>query len=110
MLRAAWGLLRESGRVLLEAAPEDVDLDDVREHLLEAPHVRDVHDLHAWTVTSDLPALSAHVVVDDGLLPRRARAAAARQLQACMAGHFDVEHSTFQLEPDSHADHETFAH
>ena len=65
MLRASWGLLKASMRVLLEAAPEAVDLADVRAHLLEPAHVRDVHDLHVWTVTSDLPAISAHVVVDD---------------------------------------------
>ena len=65
MLRASWGLLKASVRVLLEAAPEAVDLADVRAHLLEPAHVRDVHDLHVWTVTSDLPAISAHVVVDD---------------------------------------------
>src|SRR5450756_2222280 len=65
MLKAAWELLRDSGRILLEAAPEDMNLDDVLAHLLDTEHVRGVHDLHAWTVTSGLPALSAHVVVDD---------------------------------------------
>jgi cobalt-zinc-cadmium efflux system protein len=65
MLRASWQLLRASGRVLLEAAPDGVDLLDVRAHLLQAPHVLQVHDLHAWVVTSDLPALSAHIVLDD---------------------------------------------
>jgi cobalt-zinc-cadmium efflux system protein len=65
MLRAAAGLLRDSGRVLLEAAPEGIDLDDIREHLLESDHVLDVHDLHVWTLTSNLPTLSAHGVIDD---------------------------------------------
>lgn len=65
MLHAAWGLLRDSGRILLGGAPEGVDLDQVREHLLETGHVLDVHDLHVWTVTSDLPALSAHVILDE---------------------------------------------
>ncbi|MGH3267113.1 MAG: cation diffusion facilitator family transporter, partial [Trebonia sp.] len=65
MVKAAWGLLRDSGRILLEAAPEDVDLTDIRTHLAAVAHVRDIHDLHVWTVTSDLPALSAHVVLDD---------------------------------------------
>lgn len=110
MLRAARQLLRDSGRVLLEAAPAAVDLTDVRMHLLQAPHVRGIHDLHAWVVTSDLPALSAHVVVGehcftDGHAPQILDA-----LQACLAGHFDVEHSTFQLEPPGHASHETNAH
>ena len=55
MLKAAWELLRDSGRILLEAAPEAMDLDDVRAHLLATEHVRDLHDLHAWTVTSACP-------------------------------------------------------
>ncbi|RKR30157.1 cation diffusion facilitator family transporter [Arthrobacter oryzae] len=110
MLHAAWGLLRDSGRILLEAAPEGVDLDQIREHLLETEHVRDVHDLHVWTVTSDLPALSAHVVLDeecfyDGHAPR-----ILDELQTCLTGHFDVEHSTFQLEPSGHAVHEAGTH
>jgi cobalt-zinc-cadmium efflux system protein len=110
MLRAAHRLLRDSGRVLLEAAPAAVDLTLVRAHLLQAEHVTDVHDLHAWVVTSDLPALSAHVVVShdcfaDGHAPQ-----ILDELQACLLGHFDVEHSTFQLEPPGHTDHETTAH
>ena len=110
MLRAAWGLLAASGRVLLEAAPDNVDLDEVRAHMLEAAHVIDVHDLHAWTVTSDLPALSAHVVVNDECFSDGHAPQILDQLQACLAGHFDVEHSTFQLEPLSHLDHEAGMH
>lgn len=110
MVYAAWGLLRDSGRVLLEAAPKGVDLTDMRSHLTEHPHVQDVHDLHVWTVTSDVPALSAHVVVDDdcfldGHVPQM-----LDDMQACLIGHFDVEHSTFQFESASHADHEHETH
>lgn len=110
MLRAAWSLLRDSGRVLLEAAPEDVDLVELREHLLGTEHVLDVHDLHVWTVTSNLPALSAHVVVEkecftDGHAPQ-----ILDKLQTCLTGHFDVEHSTFQLEPAGHVEHEPELH
>ena len=65
MVHAAWGLLRDSGRVLLEAAPEGIDLADLRQHLLDTEHVLQVHDLHVWVVTSSLPAVSAHVVIDD---------------------------------------------
>jgi cobalt-zinc-cadmium efflux system protein len=110
MLRAAWGLLKASLRVLLEAAPEAFDMADVRAHLLEPAHVRDVHDLHVWTVTSDLPALSAHVVVDDSCFLDGHAPQVLDQLQSCLAGHFDLEHSTFQLEPASHAAHETGTH
>ncbi len=110
MARAAWGLLRASGRVLLEAAPDDLALGEVREHILGIGDVTAVHDLHAWVVTSDLPAVSAHVVVSDecfcdGRLPE-----VLDRLQACLAGHFDVEHSTFQLEPARHAAHESPQH
>jgi len=110
MLRASWGLLRASGRVLLEAAPEHVDLPELRAHLLNIEHVTDVHDLHAWTVTSDLPALSAHIVVTDGCFDSGHCPQILDRLQACLSGHFDVEHSTFQLEPAGHAEHEDGAH
>ena len=66
-------LLRETLDVLLEAAPKDVDMADVRAHILALPGVADVHDLHAWTITSGMPVLSAHVVVSPGR-PRRGRA------------------------------------
>ena len=110
MLRASWGLLKASGRILLEGAPEGVDLDDIRTHLLDTRHVADVHDLHAWTVTSDLPALSAHVVVDDSCFSDGHAPQILDEIQACLIGHFDVEHSTFQLEPASHLDHEAGTH
>jgi cobalt-zinc-cadmium efflux system protein len=110
MLRASWGLLKASMRVLLEAAPEAVDLASIRAHLLEPPHVRDVHDLHVWTVTSDLPAISAHVVIDDSCFLDGHAPQVLDELQHCLAGHFDVEHSTFQLEPSSHAEHEPGTH
>jgi cobalt-zinc-cadmium efflux system protein len=105
-----WKLLRETVDVLMEATPKGVELADVRAHILGVPHIRAVHDLHASSVASDLPVLTAHVVVDDscfsdGHLPRL-----LDQLQQCLAGHFDVEHSTVQFEPASHAAHEHPAH
>lgn len=110
MLKAAWELLGASGRILLEAAPKTMDLDDVRAHLLATEHVRDLHDLHAWTVTSSLPALSAHIVIDDACFTEGCVPRLLDQLQACLAGHFDVEHSTFQLEAAAHASHEPGTH
>jgi cobalt-zinc-cadmium efflux system protein len=110
MLKAAWELLAASGRILLEAAPATMDLDDVRAHLLATEHVRDLHDLHAWTVTSSLPALSAHIVIDDACFTEGCVPRLLDQLQACLAGHFDVEHSTFQLEAVAHASHEPGTH
>ena len=110
MLRASWELLKVSGRVLLEAAPETVDLPSVRQHLLELPEVSEVHDLHVWTVTSDLPARSAHVVVADNCFTAGHAPQVLDRLQACLGGHFDVAHSTFQLEPAGHTEHEAGAH
>jgi cobalt-zinc-cadmium efflux system protein len=110
LLRAARGLLAESGRVLLEAAPSEVDLALVRSHLLESPYVVDLHDLHIWTVTSGLPALSVHVVISDDCFATGRAPALLDELQACLAGHFDVEHSTFQLEPTGHSEHELATH
>jgi cobalt-zinc-cadmium efflux system protein len=110
MVKAAWELLRDSGRVLLEAAPEGMDLAEVRAHLLGVPHVLGVHDLHVWTVTSGLSALSAHAVIEDSCFTDGHAPRLLDQLQACLAGHFDVEHSTFQLEAAAHAGHETGTH
>jgi len=110
MVRASFGLLKASLRVLLEAAPEAVDLATVRAHLLEPDHVLDVHDLHVWTVTSSLPAISAHIVIDDSCFLDGHAPQVLDQLQGCLAGHFDVEHSTFQLEPASHVGHESGNH
>lgn len=110
MGRAAWGLLRGSAVILLEGTPEGVDLDVVRAHLIGLPQVASVHDLHAWVVTSDLPAVSAHVVVNDECFANGLAPWVLDQMQACLAGHFDVEHSTFQLEPAGHIDHEHASH
>jgi cobalt-zinc-cadmium efflux system protein len=99
-------LLRDAVHVLLEATPKSVQLDEVRQHLLGVPHVREVHDLHITTVATDLPILSAHVVVEDRCFMDGHAPALLDELQSCVAGHFDVEHSTFQLEPAGHAAHE----
>jgi cobalt-zinc-cadmium efflux system protein len=102
-------LLKEAVEVLLEATPKGVDLDDVRKHLCETPGVLEVHDLHAWTITSGAPVLSAHIVVADERL-ECGSGTVLDALQRCVAGHFDVEHSTFQLEVVGHADHEPGSH
>lgn len=101
-------LLRASGSVLLESTPPGLDLDDVRKHLEELPHVVGVHDLHASQVSTDLPTLTAHVVVEDQL-SQEDSAALLRSLQECVAEHFpvSVEHSTFQIEPQSHPEEHT---
>jgi cobalt-zinc-cadmium efflux system protein len=105
-----WGLLRETVDVLLESTPRGVDLAEVRAHILAVPHVQALHDLHASTVASGLPVLTVHVVVDDECFHDGHLTSMLDQMQGCLAGHFDVEHSTFQFEPASHLDHEHAAH
>jgi cobalt-zinc-cadmium efflux system protein len=104
------GLLRESVDVLLEATPKGLDLGAVRGHLLAMPHVHEVHDLHASQVTTGLPVLTAHVVVDDSCFHDGHLRTLLDDLQACVAQDFDVEHSTFQFEAAGHAGHEHAAH
>ncbi|WP_405989443.1 cation diffusion facilitator family transporter [Streptomyces sp. NBC_00986] len=99
-------LLRETLDVLLESAPKDVDMQDVRAHILALDGVEDVHDLHAWTITSGMPVLSAHVVVRSDVLNAIGNEKMLHELQGCLGDHFDVEHCTFQLEPRGHAEHE----
>ncbi|MEU5365407.1 cation diffusion facilitator family transporter [Streptomyces sp. NPDC005925] len=102
----AWKLLRETVDVLLEAAPQNVDMAEVRAHILALDGVEDVHDLHAWTITSGMPVLSAHVVVRGEALTALGHEKMLHELQNCLGDHFDVEHCTFQLEPTGHAEHE----
>ncbi|HET6966236.1 MAG TPA: cation diffusion facilitator family transporter [Acidimicrobiales bacterium] len=110
MAKAAWRLLGAAGRVLAQAAPDDLDLDEVRRHMLELPHVREVHDLHVWALTRELPVITAHVVVEDTCFRDDHAPQILDELQACLGGHFDVEHSTFQLEAAGHLDHEPGMH
>ncbi len=103
-------LLRESVDVLLEATPRGVDLTAVRTHILGVPHVLAVHDLHASRVSSDLPVVTAHVVVGDECFHDGHIPPLLDELQACLADHFDVAHSTFQFEPSRHGGHESGRH
>jgi cobalt-zinc-cadmium efflux system protein len=110
ILPRTWQLLREAVDVLLEASPRGIDLTEVRRHMTELGGVRGVHELHAWTITSGLPVLSAHVVVDAEILADGRSGVMLDRLQDCLRGHFDVEHSTFQLELAGHVDHEDPMH
>ena len=103
-------LLRDAVDVLLEATPKNVNLAEVRGHICDTPGVLDVHDLHAWTITSGIPVLSAHVVIADAVLADGGGARVLDHLAECLAGHFDIEHCTFQLEPASHREHEQAVH
>ncbi|MBD0281939.1 MAG: cation transporter [Thermoleophilaceae bacterium] len=94
MLRSGYGLLRDSGRVLLEAAPRDLDPDAIGHALAAEPHVVEVHDLHVWEVSSGFPALSAHVTVRSGCDTQSHRRGLAEMLNR----RFGIEHSTLQVE------------
>ena len=94
MLWAAYGLLRESGRVFMEAAPKGLDPGAIGEALVEEDGVVEVHDLHVWEVTTGMPAISAHMIVRKDADCHEARWRAARLL----ADRFGVEHSTLQVE------------
>jgi cobalt-zinc-cadmium efflux system protein len=97
ILPRTWALLRDATDVLLEATPKGVSMDEVRAHILDAPGVAGVHDLHAWAITSGVNVVSAHVVLKSGA----DGPTALEFLCDCLSGHFDIEHSTFQLEfPD----------
>jgi cobalt-zinc-cadmium efflux system protein len=110
MLRAAVQLLRPAVHILLEATPDDIDLEEVRRHLIELPEVQSVHDLHAWTLTSSLPILTAHVVVSDECFNSGDAGRVLDHLQDCLSGHFDVAHSTLQFESAGHLEHELGGH
>lgn len=94
MLYAAYGLLRDSGRVFLEASPKGIDPDRIGRRMAEQEGVVEVHDLHVWEVTSEFPALSAHVTV-----AREADCHLARlQLAELIEREFDIHHTTLQVE------------
>jgi cobalt-zinc-cadmium efflux system protein len=101
-------LLREAVHVLAEGAPRGLDLEELRRHLAGVPGVVDVHDLHVWTITSGMPVLSAHVVVSDAVVTAGGcgDGSVLDRLATCVGDHFDVEHSTFQIEPAGHVAHE----
>jgi cobalt-zinc-cadmium efflux system protein len=94
MLRAAYGLLRDSGRVLLEAAPDGMSVSEIGEAIAAFPHVESVHDLHVWEVSSGFPALSAHVLVPPGDDCHGVR----RGLERLLVERFGIEHTTLQVD------------
>ena len=92
----SFSLLREALDVLLESTPRDVNVDTLREHVLACSGVVDIHDLHVWTITSGMNVISAHVVVQSCADP----SVVLDDLETCLRGDFDIEHSTFQLETE----------
>lgn len=103
-------LLRDAVDVLLEATPRNVDLVQVREHILGVPGVVGAHDLHAWTITSGMPVLSVHVVVSDEIIDSGRTGPVLDAVGRCLGEHFDVEHCTIQIEAPGHQEHEFPTH
>jgi cobalt-zinc-cadmium efflux system protein len=99
-------LLREVVRVLNESTPVGTEPERIRAHLLETPGVTAVHDVHVWAITSGSPVFTAHVVVEQEVFREGRTGELLDRLAGCLDDHFDVEHSTFQLEPEEHAGHE----
>jgi cobalt-zinc-cadmium efflux system protein len=97
MLHASYGLLKESGRVFMEAAPAGLDPEEIGRALAGQPGVVEVHDLHVWEVTTGFPALSAHVVVRAGDDCHELR----HLLQQLLAERFDLQHTTLQVDHEA---------
>jgi cobalt-zinc-cadmium efflux system protein len=94
MLRAGSGLIRQSGRIFLEAAPSDIDPSALGAAMAARPHVAEVHDLHVWAITTDMPAASAHVLV----VPRQDCHAVRADLEALLARDYGITHLTLQVD------------
>ncbi|MFD9858448.1 cation diffusion facilitator family transporter [Streptomyces alboflavus] len=105
MVKAGCGLLRDSGRILLEAAPAGLDPDAIGDRLAAAPAVAEVHDLHIWTITSGEPALSAHVLVHPGGDCHAVR----RDLDQVLAESYGLTHTTLQIDHEDDAPHSAAA-
>jgi cobalt-zinc-cadmium efflux system protein len=106
----AFVLLRDVVRVLSEAAPADTDVAEIRDHIRGTKGVVAVHDVHVWAITSGAPVFTAHVVVAPEIFSSGKTGELLDELSGCLSKHFDVEHSTFQLEPAEHAAHEDELH
>ncbi|MFE2248494.1 cation diffusion facilitator family transporter [Streptomyces lavendulae] len=94
MVKAGYGLVRESGRIFLEAAPAHLDPDAVGDRLVGHPPVTEVHDLHIWTITSGQAALSAHVLV----APEGDCHAVRRELERMLEKEYGITHTTLQVD------------
>ncbi len=98
ILPRAWRLGRSAVRILVQAAPTDLDLDVLRAQLRSVDGVNDVHDLHVWTLTSDMDVATAHLVTRSGVDPHPILDRAREILEV----DFDIKHATLQVEPDTH--------
>jgi len=110
ILPRAISLLRDVIRVLSQGTPRGTDVALIREHVISKSGVVSVHDVHVWSITPGSNVFSAHVVVEQTVFSENRTDELLDSLSACLSDHFDVAHSTFQLEPEEHADHEVDQH
>jgi len=102
ILRGAYGLVRESIDIFLEAAPKEIDMDKMVDDLLRIEGVQDVHHLHLWTITSGIYAMSAHVLIDDLLISKSNRI--LDEIERLLQDKYSMEHTTIQFESESCGD------
>jgi cobalt-zinc-cadmium efflux system protein len=91
---SSWSLVRQSVNVLMEGAPAGIDVDEVRNAMVEVAGVREVHDLHVWSISSGMESLSAHVIVSS----EPGRTILLGSLQGILSQRFGIEHVTIQVE------------
>jgi cobalt-zinc-cadmium efflux system protein len=106
VLPRAWNLFSDAMHMLLEGAPKRIKMKEVEDHILSTPGVTGFHDVHVWSLTSGMDVISAHIVIADGASGERV----LDDLCACLADHFDIEHSTFQIEQSDRKTKEHAAH
>jgi cobalt-zinc-cadmium efflux system protein len=109
VLVSAWRLLRDATHVLMEAAPRGLDAEEIERFIASDPVVEDIHHVHVWNIASDMPALSAHVVITGERTLHEAQVEGDR-IRALVSRRFGIEHTTFELEchacePDGTGDH-----
>ena len=93
---AAWRILKEGLRVLLEATPQQVDITEMVNILNQMPEVKDVHDIHVWSISPELHAMSCHVLIDD--LPTSQAAGIRQKIEEVLRQQFNIEHTALQME------------
>ncbi|MCP2368043.1 cobalt-zinc-cadmium efflux system protein [Agromyces flavus] len=103
-------LLRDVMRVLSQSTPAETDVAEIRDHILRTRGVVAVHDVHVWAITTGAHVFSAHVEVEPAVFADDRVGALLDELGGCLSEHFDVDHSTFQLEPSGRGQHEHATH
>jgi cobalt-zinc-cadmium efflux system protein len=101
VIYSAWALLQESVAILMEGTPRGVDVDAVRDAMVDVAGVMAVHDLHMWTITSGLDALSAHVIVENN----RPYQKLLKEMHDILHHRFGIDHTTIQIEPEDFEEH-----